>query len=443
MNRISSKIFAVLMVVAMLFSSVAVSVFAQGENNGSIVVSNVMGNAGEMVSIDVSLANNPGFTCMILNISYDMDALELISVSDSGLIPGKNHTPNYNSPYQLTWQNYTAESNFTDNGVIATLTFKIKDSAANGKYDIGVYYDVYNYEVTDAMLNPVSFDLINGSITVGSSESVATYVIDDKITVIEADVKYDSSVGGDACLVSITKGTAKYEFLHVSETTKKLGIEVEGGVYADLYDDEGNAIALDSNDTTPIALIYDDVKGTVRCYVNGKVAYYYETADSRKLVNDFFINDSAFMAATGDEDICFYDGVALGDVYNICDSGTAEVVAFQEHNEDNSIRILAGVDMPWYGLVGFEIEVYKNGVGQGVEILTESTIFESVYANDKTVKAEELGYRYLAACVINDVDISDGSNYYINVKPFTKVGETVYYGSADIINIDANGNYSF
>lgn len=31
----------------------------------------------------------------------------------------------------------------------------------------------------------------------------------------------------------------------------------------------------------------------------------------------------------------------------------------------------------------------------------------------------------------------------INVKPFTKIGETTYYGTLAKINIDANGDCSF
>ena len=200
---------------------------------------------------------------------------------------------------------------------------------------------------------------------------------------------------------------------------------------------------LDSNDATPIAIIYDDVNGTVRCYVNGSVAYYYENTESRQLVNDFSINDSAFMAATGAEKIYTYDGATLVDVYNINDSGTAEVVAFQEHNEENAIRILAGVDMPWYGAIGFELEVYKDGVGQGVEVRTSQLIYESILSNGETVDASEYGHNFFAACTIDGVDVSDGSAYYINVTPFTQVGETIYRGALAKINIDANGDYSF
>ena len=219
-----------------------------------------------------------------------------------------------------------------------------------------------------------------------------------------------------------------------------------GNVNYSLYDAHANKILLDDVNSTDIVLVYNDVNGTLRCYVNGNIAYYYTSAETPIMINDFVIDSPEFIAASGEESIAYGKGVTINNAYNIGDSGTAEIIAYQEHNDEKAIRILAGVDMPWYMSVGFELEVYKDGVGKGVEICSSQTIFESILSTSSEtridIKATEYGYNYFAAMVIEGVDVSDGADYYIQITPFTTVGETKYCGTTAKINIDSQGNYS-
>ena len=82
-------------------------------------------------------------------------------MTDAGILGTANHNPVLTTyPYVLSWENDTATSDFTANGVIVTLTFAVA-STASGSYPISVSYDgdagILNYN-----LSPVSFGAING-----------------------------------------------------------------------------------------------------------------------------------------------------------------------------------------------------------------------------------------------------------------------------------------
>ena len=400
------------------------------EETSLFSVADVEAEVGETVTLELSVGKMENIQMGSVALAFESSAFEL--VSGKWLLPNNPALANFDT---TKGQGLGSFSYLMTSSAIEGAIFEVQLKVLDGAADVN---DVeFTVSFTDASKNKV----VDNAAVVGKVTVAPAYTINNKITVFELDV-LATTAAGEYSLITVGKGSETYDFLSYDSSSNAMFVVIGAQKYY-LYDVDNSIISVDSTTPINVALIYDDVKGTVRCYVNGNVAYYYENAESRKLVNDFSINDGAFMAATGDEEIYLYDGATLVDVYNINDSGTAEVVAFQEHNEESSIRILAGVDMPWYGLVGFEIEVYKDGVGQGVEVLSKNTIFESVKSNDKVVMAEEFGYRYFAVCAINNVDVSDGSSYYINVKPFTKVGETTYYGDAEIINIDANGNYSF
>jgi len=97
------------------------------------------GRAGEEVEIYVSIQNNPGIISLRNSISYDTTALELVSVENLGLLNGfTNPSVTITSPYILRWSDALAIENNTANGDIVKLTFRIKDNAEVGVYEISV-----------------------------------------------------------------------------------------------------------------------------------------------------------------------------------------------------------------------------------------------------------------------------------------------------------------
>ena len=130
-----------------------------------IVVSSASAMAGSTVTVDVSLLNNPGIVSMALTVDFD-EHLELVSVTDSGLIPGQVHSPTMGKPYVLCWVNDTATENFTADGVIATLTFEVPEDMPVGEYPITVSYDLDNYDIYNCDVELVEFAVVNGRVNV-------------------------------------------------------------------------------------------------------------------------------------------------------------------------------------------------------------------------------------------------------------------------------------
>ena len=71
--------------------------------------------------MDLTLANNPGITGLVVTIGYDKTAMDLTNVAN-GTLFGQ-----FTQGINLVW---AAAYNVTDDGVLATLTFKVAEDAA-------------------------------------------------------------------------------------------------------------------------------------------------------------------------------------------------------------------------------------------------------------------------------------------------------------------------
>jgi|GEM_PF-1017847 len=102
-----------------------------GESNVDVVLS--MGSAdakpGETFTVDLLLEYSEGFTFLYLDIFYDTEALELVSVTNGELVES------FTAGLHYIWANW---ENIDTAGTLCTLTFKVKDGASEGEYEIGV-----------------------------------------------------------------------------------------------------------------------------------------------------------------------------------------------------------------------------------------------------------------------------------------------------------------
>ena len=130
-----------------------------------IVVESKTTSAGSTVAVNISIANNPGIVTMGIQVAYDSN-LTLLSVSDTGLVPGQMFSTEIENPQPLYWANPTATADCTVNGKIATLTFKVADNAEEGEYHIRVSYDYDNYDIYNQSGEAVQFATVNGTLTV-------------------------------------------------------------------------------------------------------------------------------------------------------------------------------------------------------------------------------------------------------------------------------------
>ena len=130
-----------------------------------IVVESKTTSAGSTVAVNISIANNPGIVSMTLHVNFD-SRVELVSVQDTGLLPGKVHSTVMLNPYTLAWENDSATQNYTGNGTLVTLTFNVPENLEEGDYAVSVSYDSEGYEIYDFNAEPVDFAVVNGKISV-------------------------------------------------------------------------------------------------------------------------------------------------------------------------------------------------------------------------------------------------------------------------------------
>ena len=154
--------------------------------------------AGEKVRVPVMLENNPGFADLSIEIDYDSAVVELTDVQPNNEVGG-NFTPAQNytvRPYVLNWVN--DENNNLFNGVLAILTFTIKQDAPLGSYPITVDYyrgitgnnidgeDVnYDKDWNRVPLNYLSGKLIVCAYTPGDINSDGEVDINDAICLLK------------------------------------------------------------------------------------------------------------------------------------------------------------------------------------------------------------------------------------------------------------------
>ena len=108
------------------------------KNTGKFKVANKTGFAGDTVEVNVSLKTNPGIVSLTSRVVFDTDALELVGATDLGLLNGYVDPAQIADPYTFSWSDTGAAENNVETGKFLKLSFRIKDTAAAGVYDITV-----------------------------------------------------------------------------------------------------------------------------------------------------------------------------------------------------------------------------------------------------------------------------------------------------------------
>lgn len=123
------RIVGVLLCFAILLSVATVTVSAKGEF--VIRGSQVTARAGNQVTVDVLLENNPGICALNLYYLYDQTNLTLKTVESKVSAFTMTHD------VTTVWD---AASNYTQDGILATLIFEVAENAPNSDYEIQIYF---------------------------------------------------------------------------------------------------------------------------------------------------------------------------------------------------------------------------------------------------------------------------------------------------------------
>ena len=114
----------------------------QNPAHGTITVDTVVAMAGDVVIVPIRIENNPGMMAITVSITYDSDALVYekyirgylkdYTVADH---PGKN---------LIRFVNCENRNRY-DNGIMISLQFRVKDSAALGLHPISIEYNLGDF----------------------------------------------------------------------------------------------------------------------------------------------------------------------------------------------------------------------------------------------------------------------------------------------------------
>ena len=155
----------IIIAVLVVVSSILIS---SAETVPTFTASNAKGTAGEEVTVDIECSGVTAITCWGIKVTYDQNVLEFVKSDLNGVFTGTTDGDPNNMPYVISWVN--GLTNESKNGKIAEITFKIKDSAAEGEYPITLEYDekeVVKINDSDkSKLDQVHFDIKNGKVEV-------------------------------------------------------------------------------------------------------------------------------------------------------------------------------------------------------------------------------------------------------------------------------------
>lgn len=167
------KVLALLLIAAMTLLAVCA---AGAEEAPVIAVDTVTAKAGEEAEVSVSIRNSPGITAVRVQISFG-EGLMLTGVSEGTMGKGIFMGPQtLGSPFYVVWTYGTG--NVSGDGVLARLTFRVKEDAAPGWQPITVSYDpddVYGVDLSTYTEANVTFGIVNGGVQVESGNTSCTH----------------------------------------------------------------------------------------------------------------------------------------------------------------------------------------------------------------------------------------------------------------------------
>lgn len=161
------KLMSVLLALTMILS--LLPTYALASESMQVTIGGGTVKAGETVTVDISVTNNPGFANMSFYIEYDKNRLRLEEITGGTLFG--DVTANVNNGFI----NAAKTNDVSGNGTIATLTFRALSSATSGETTISLKEDP-NADGTFVNVNEESlvYNTVPGTITVNGSTADRT-----------------------------------------------------------------------------------------------------------------------------------------------------------------------------------------------------------------------------------------------------------------------------
>ena len=208
-KRFTRVIPMMMLALALCFSGFfpANTVQATGTAEPTIEVRSASAKPGDEVTLEIYVDNNPGIMGMQLELYYDQEALQIIGGKDGGLFDEATISKSPSTyPFVLLFVASDAGKNMPGNGLLAEVTFLVKEETVDGYYDVSIRYE--EDCIFDADYENVRFKTLDGGIKVDASMADADKEKKDpeKISLIDHknDGNPDGSSSQDATDISTT-----------------------------------------------------------------------------------------------------------------------------------------------------------------------------------------------------------------------------------------------
>ena len=136
--------------------------------SGKLVAATVSAKPGGTVDVNIIAENNPGIIATLITVEYDASALTLTGADNGTVFPDGAQQFGKDTeyvPYTMLWEDGLSTESYAEEGVLATLHFKVKEDAVEGEYEIKLQMD--DQSTFDVDLNNVDFTLKNGCVKIG------------------------------------------------------------------------------------------------------------------------------------------------------------------------------------------------------------------------------------------------------------------------------------
>ena len=237
-----------LLVSLMMILSLAVTAFAAEMTTFTVETVSETHKAGDEVTVNITVSGNTGIAGMAFVIDYDKTQLQLVDFEDTQNLKWEVGIEGVT----VNGASFGSSKNFTGNGVIMKLKFKVLSGAEGGFVKI----NLTEAEAFDADEAAVPFSIVSGGITVkGVCKHVNTEVRNEKAATCAAE-GYTGDTYCKDCKELVKKGeaTPKNPQNHISETeikNEKKATCGEKGYTGDVYC-KGCGIKLANGEETEI-----------------------------------------------------------------------------------------------------------------------------------------------------------------------------------------------
>lgn len=137
-----------------------------------VTISHAEAQPGDEINLTVSISGNPGITSVDFFVDYDTKQFELTAKQNGMLLGGTVNSQTLDkTPYYCGWINSLQTKNCVDDGVLITLSFKVKEEAVNGKHLISFTKD--NITAYNADIKEINFEAVNGYVEVKGGKDAA------------------------------------------------------------------------------------------------------------------------------------------------------------------------------------------------------------------------------------------------------------------------------